>query len=122
MMAQSDFVAAVCDGGVVQRTLAELGAQGAGVLLLADVEDDLPDVGFYNGIGDVQFLAKRLDGRKVHAGPPIRLPGLVYDSLGYTATVKRAVEFAKKHRATILYGHDSAQMEALKQAPAGFYD
>ena len=57
-----------------------------------------------------------------NAGPPIRLPGLVYDSLGYTATVKRAVEFARKHRATILYGHDSAQMESLKQAPADFYD
>jgi glyoxylase-like metal-dependent hydrolase (beta-lactamase superfamily II) len=76
---------------------------------------ELPRSGNFLLVADAIYTAD-------NAGPPIRLPGLVYDSLGYVATVKYAVEFARRHRATILYGHDTAQMEQLRQAPDAYYD
>ena len=57
-----------------------------------------------------------------NAGPPIKPPGLMYDSLGYTASVKRLVRRAKECGAQILYGHDMEQMESLRLAPDGFYE
>ena len=54
-------------------------------------------------------------------GPPVRLPGLVYDPLGYDATAKFIRNYAEKKNARILFGHDKTQFDSLEKSPDGFY-
>ena len=56
--------------GGVERPAAELGAQGAGVLLLAGLEEDVADVGRDQVVGDVQVPAQVRDGGEVHPRHP----------------------------------------------------
>jgi glyoxylase-like metal-dependent hydrolase (beta-lactamase superfamily II) len=51
--------------------------------------------------------------RSENLGPPLRLPGFVYDSLGYIATAKFIERYAKKHGAEIVFGHDRNQFDTL---------
>ena len=51
---------------VVERAAAHLGAQRAGVFLLAHVKDDLLDVGLETGIGHAELFTQRRHGGKVH--------------------------------------------------------
>jgi glyoxylase-like metal-dependent hydrolase (beta-lactamase superfamily II) len=51
--------------------------------------------------------------RSDNLGPPVKPPGLVYDSLGYIASADFIARYAKKHKAKIIFGHDSRQFERL---------
>ena len=53
--------------GVVERAAAHFRAQGAGVILLAHVENDLLDIRFQAGVGDGQLLAEPFHRREIHA-------------------------------------------------------
>lgn len=55
-------------------------------------------------------------------GPPLRLPGLVTDTSGYIKTAEYIREFAARHDAKILFGHDKKQFESLIKAPDGYYE
>lgn len=54
--------------------------------------------------------------------PEIKVPGILYDSLGYKKTVKYILDYAKKSNAKILYGHDIKQYNTLIKSTEGYYD
>lgn len=53
--------------------------------------------------------------------PEIKVPGILYDSLGYKRTAKYLVDYAEKHNCKILFGHDIVQFGTLRKAPDGYY-
>ena len=48
-------------------------------------------------------------------GPPIILPGIIFDPEGYVKTMKEIEVIAKKENAEIVCGHDLAQFQNLKK-------
>ncbi|MDR1028697.1 MAG: N-acyl homoserine lactonase family protein [Clostridiales Family XIII bacterium] len=58
----------------------------------------------------------------LNLGPPVRIPGLIFDSLGYVKSANFIAEYAKKTDAKIIFGHDIKQFLTLKRAPAEYYD
>lgn len=60
--------------------------------------------------------------RSENFGPPIRMPGIVYDSVGYVSTIERIREFAKRKKAQIWFGHDREQFATLRKSPTGYYE
>ncbi|UWG96354.1 N-acyl homoserine lactonase family protein [Dehalobacter sp. DCM] len=57
-----------------------------------------------------------------NAGPPVRLPGLVFDKEGYIHTVDRIHELAKKYHAQIWFSHDQAQYLEIIHPSKGYYE
>ena len=68
VVAQGDLVAAPVQKGLVQGAPAHFGAHGAGVLLMAMVEDDGTDLRVNGGVGDIQPAAQLRHRGKIHAG------------------------------------------------------
>ncbi|MBP2654738.1 MAG: Zn-dependent hydrolase, glyoxylase [Firmicutes bacterium] len=54
-------------------------------------------------------------------GPPVRLPGVVYDSLSFLDSVEKVRELAKRYNAKVMFAHDLDQFETFKLAP-DFYE
>lgn len=54
--------------------------------------------------------------------PEIKVPGILYDSLGYKRTAAYIIKYAEETNSRIFYGHDIAQFRTLKKAPDGYYD
>ena len=50
-----------------------------------------------------------------HFGPPARMAGICTDEKGYFETIEFLREYAKKHDARILYGHDMKQFRSLEK-------
>ncbi|MDR1728333.1 MAG: N-acyl homoserine lactonase family protein [Acidobacteriota bacterium] len=67
----------------------------------------LPEAGNFLLCSDALYRAENF-------GPPVRLPGLVYDSIGYVRTAEFIRRFAAEKQATVVYGHDKRQFAALK--------
>lgn len=59
-MAECKFVVAACHDFAVERTAPHFCAQTARVFLLADVEDNLGNVGSHNVVLDTELVAKLL--------------------------------------------------------------
>ncbi len=57
----------------------------------------------------------------VHYGPPAELSGVVYDEEGYFAAIEYIRNFAEKHNAKVLFGHDMAQFKSLIKSSEGYY-
>lgn len=55
-------------------------------------------------------------------GPPIKIPGIIYDSLGYIRTVERIKEYAKRTNSQVWFGHDAEQFETLIKSTEGYYE
>jgi glyoxylase-like metal-dependent hydrolase (beta-lactamase superfamily II) len=70
--------------------------------------------------GNFLFTADALY-RSENLGPPVRIPGLILDSISYIKSAEFIAGYAKKENATIIFGHDKRQFETLKTSPA-FYD
>jgi glyoxylase-like metal-dependent hydrolase (beta-lactamase superfamily II) len=51
--------------------------------------------------------------RSDNLGPPIKPPGLIYDSLGYVRSANFIARYAKKHNAKIIFGHDMRQFAEM---------
>ena len=66
MVAEGDLVAACGLRGLVKRTAAHLRAQRTGVFLVADVENDRPDLGGNADVFYAETVAERLHRRKIH--------------------------------------------------------
>ena len=61
-MPESHLVAAVFNGGVVERAAAHIRAKAAGVCFLPYIENDFADVCRFDDIFHVEFFAKLLNG------------------------------------------------------------
>lgn len=55
-------------------------------------------------------------------GPPIRYPGLAYDTRGYEKTIRRIALIQRQTNAKLFFGHDEKQRENLRVWPAGYYE
>ena len=55
-------------------------------------------------------------------GPPLRMPGILYDSIGVAATIEKIRDLAKEKNATIWFGHDAEQFASLIKSTEGCYE
>lgn len=55
-------------------------------------------------------------------GPPIKPPGIIYDSLGYLETVERIRRLAQETNAEVWYGHDAEQFQSFRKSTEGYYE
>lgn len=76
---------------------------------------ELPKSGNFLLVSDALYT-------KENMGPPVKLPGLVYDAEGYNNTAHFIRAYAEKHNAVILFGHDSAQFDSLVKSSEGCYE
>jgi len=76
---------------------------------------DLPDTGKVLLSSDALYTADNL-------GPPVRLPGIVLDTVGYRKTAVRLKQIADREHATIWFGHDKAQFSMLTKSDVGHYE
>lgn len=56
-------------------------------------------------------------GSALNYGPPAKVPGIIYDTLGFHRAVKKLRALQEKYHARIIYPHDMSQFEGLKPAP-----
>ncbi len=59
--------------------------------------------------------------QRANYGPPARMPGIVYDSVRFFASVEKVRTLAGKHNARVMFSHDMAFFETMKMAPE-FYE
>jgi glyoxylase-like metal-dependent hydrolase (beta-lactamase superfamily II) len=76
---------------------------------------DLPRTGKILLAGDAVY-------NRENVGPPVRLPGNVYDREGFVRSVEGIAARAGDEGALLWYGHDEAQFAALLKSPEGFYE
>lgn len=55
-------------------------------------------------------------------GPPVMIPGIIYDSVGYVNTVERIKEYAARTRSQVWFGHDSEQFNGFIKSTEGCYE
>lgn len=55
-------------------------------------------------------------------GPPIKIPGIIYDSVGFVSTVERIKEYAARTNSQVWFGHDSEQFRKFIKSTEGFYE
>ena len=60
--------------------------------------------------------------RSENLGPPVRVPGLIFDSVSFVKSANFIAEYAEARGAKILFGHDKAQFATLRKSTEGFYD
>lgn len=75
---------------------------------------DLANSGTFLLVADALYMRENL-------GPPVRVPGIIHDTIGYTRTAAFLADYAAEHDATILFGHDMDQFGTLRKPPE-FYD
>ena len=63
------------------------------------------------------ILASDCINTKMNYGPPVRFPGLAYDTIGYRKTIERIRRLERRYQARVLFGHDIDQYRSLKFAP-----
>lgn len=63
------------------------------------------------------ILASDCINTKENYGPPLRYPGLAYDTIGYRKTIERIRRLEKQYQAKVLFGHDIDQYRSLKFVP-----
>lgn len=55
-------------------------------------------------------------------GPPIKPPGIIYDSLGYANTVEKIRRLAKETNSEVWFGHDAQQFKNFRKSTEGYYE
>jgi len=73
------------------------------------------------GYGNV-LLASDAVYTKESYGPPIKPPGILYDSVGYNQTVERIHQFAHEHNSEVWFGHDAEQFKSFRKSTEGYYE
>jgi glyoxylase-like metal-dependent hydrolase (beta-lactamase superfamily II) len=76
---------------------------------------ELPQSGNFFFVSDAIYT-------ELNMGPPIRLPGILHDSVGYRDTVKFITQYAKLHNAKIVFGHNKKQFDEFTKSTEGFYE
>ncbi len=54
-------------------------------------------------------------------GPPVKMSGIVYDSISFVESIKKIRSLQKKYPAKVMYSHDMPFFKTMKLAPR-FYD
>jgi len=54
--------------------------------------------------------------------PEIKLPGIIYDSIGYIKTVQRIKEYAERTNSQVWFGHDQKQFDSFIKSTEGYYE
>jgi glyoxylase-like metal-dependent hydrolase (beta-lactamase superfamily II) len=68
------------------------------------------DSGTYIFTSDALYMQKNY-------GPPVIVPGIVYDTLAFQEGIKKLRKLEKKYNAKIIFGHDIEQFAELETAP-----
>jgi len=55
-------------------------------------------------------------------GPPVKPPGIIYDSLGYANTVERIRRLAYETNSQVWFGHDANQFQQFRKSTEGYYE
>ncbi|MBA4601507.1 AhlS family quorum-quenching N-acyl homoserine lactonase [Thermoactinomyces mirandus] len=55
-------------------------------------------------------------------GPPIRLPGIICDSVGYVKAVEYIKKYTARYNAQVWYGHDPEQFKNRIKSTKGYYE
>jgi glyoxylase-like metal-dependent hydrolase (beta-lactamase superfamily II) len=58
----------------------------------------------------------------INYGPPVRPPGIIYDSIGWAKGVETIKEIAKEYDAQIWFGHDEHQLKTIISSEDGYYE
>lgn len=54
--------------------------------------------------------------------PEIKLPGIIYDSIGYVRTVQRIKDYAEQTNSQVWFGHDQKQFDSFIKSTEGYYE
>lgn len=54
--------------------------------------------------------------------PTIKIPGIIYDSLGYIRTVEKIKKYAERTNSQVWFGHDPEQFEGFIKSTEGYYE
>ncbi len=54
--------------------------------------------------------------------PPVQLPTVMHDSLGYRGTLERVRELSRRTRRQVWFGHDAEQFAGLRKSTDGWYE
>jgi glyoxylase-like metal-dependent hydrolase (beta-lactamase superfamily II) len=76
---------------------------------------DLPKSGTFLMVADALYMAENY-------GPPVKVPGIIHDSLGFLRTAEYIRNYSKKYKAKVLFGHDMEQFNMLKKYPDEYYE
>jgi glyoxylase-like metal-dependent hydrolase (beta-lactamase superfamily II) len=76
---------------------------------------ELPKTGNILLVADAIYTA-------VNYGPPLKPPGIIYDSIGWARTVEKIRKIVAEKNAQVWFGHDEDQLKSLKKSPDGYYD
>ena len=55
-------------------------------------------------------------------GPPVKIPGIIYDSIGYLNAVEKIKKYADRTNSQVWFGHDPEQFRAFIKSTDGFYE
>ncbi|MDM5338467.1 N-acyl homoserine lactonase family protein [Fictibacillus enclensis] len=55
-------------------------------------------------------------------GPPIKPPGIIYDSLGYANAVEKIRRIAQETNSQVWFGHDPNQFKGFRKSTEGYYE
>lgn len=82
---------------------------------LLGLQVELPETGSIILASDAVYTAESY-------GPPIKPPGIIYDSLGYVKTVEKIKRLAKQTNSQVWFGHDSEQFKNFRKSTEGYYE
>ncbi|QQK81285.1 N-acyl homoserine lactonase family protein [Salicibibacter cibi] len=82
---------------------------------LIGLQVDMPETGSIILASDAIYNAESY-------GPPIKPPGIIYDSLGWGRAVEKIRRVAKETNSDVWFGHDADQFSKLTKSTEGYYE
>lgn len=76
---------------------------------------NMPDTGGIILASDAIYTAESF-------GPPVKPPGIIYDSVGYNSTVERIRRLANETDSDVWFGHDPVQFKNFRKSTEGYYE
>lgn len=55
-------------------------------------------------------------------GPPVKPPGILYDSVGFNTTAERIRRIAQETNSDVWFGHDADQFKKFRKSTEGYYE
>lgn len=55
-------------------------------------------------------------------GPPVKPPGILYDSVGYNTAVEKIRRIAHETNSDVWFGHDADQFKTFRKSTEGYYE
>ncbi|MFB6362902.1 N-acyl homoserine lactonase family protein [Paenibacillus elgii] len=75
---------------------------------------DMPETGGIILASDAIYTAESF-------GPPVKPPGILYDSLGYRNAVEKIRTLANRTNSQVWFGHDANQFQTFRKSTEGYY-